>query len=50
MYLVLREGHLWGQKDVSIPVAQIDHMKEDSVYLKLDKQSIGALPTTPVSA
>ena len=47
-HLVLREGHLWGQKNVTIPVAQIDYMKEDSVYLKLDKQSIGALPTTPV--
>lgn len=47
-HLVLREGHLWGQKDVTIPVAQIDHLEEDSVYLKLDKQSIGALPTSPV--
>lgn len=47
--LVLREGHLWGKKDVMIPVDQIDHMEEESVCLKLDKQSIGALPTTPVS-
>lgn len=47
-HLVLREGHLWGQKDVTIPVVQIDHMKDDTVYLKLDKHSIGALPATPV--
>lgn len=47
-HLVLREGHLWGKKDVTIPVTQIDHMQEENVYLKLDKQSIGALPTTPV--
>jgi sporulation protein YlmC with PRC-barrel domain len=47
-HLVLREGHLWGKKDVTIPIAQIDHMVEDNVYLKLDKQSISALPTTPV--
>jgi hypothetical protein len=45
---VLREGHMWGQKDVTIPVEQIDHMEKASVYLKLDKRSIGALPTTPV--
>ncbi len=49
-YLVLREGHFWGQKAVSIPVAQIDHIAEDGVYLKLDKQSIGALLATPVPA
>ena len=47
-HLVLREGHLWGQKDVSIPVGQIDHYKENTVYLKLDKQAIEALPTIPI--
>jgi sporulation protein YlmC with PRC-barrel domain len=46
-HLVLREGHLWGQKDVTIPAAQIDRIEEDTVYLKLDKQDVGALPTTP---
>jgi hypothetical protein len=49
-YLVLRKGHLWGQKDVLIPVAQVDYMKDDTVYLKLDKQSIGVLPTTLAEA
>lgn len=47
-HLLLREGHLWGQTDVTIPVAQIDHLEEENVYLKLDKASISALPTTPV--
>jgi sporulation protein YlmC with PRC-barrel domain len=47
-YLVLREGHLWGQKDVTIPVGQIDHYKDNAVYLKLDKHAIEALPTIPV--
>jgi hypothetical protein len=47
-HLVLREGHLWGQTDVKIPVEQIDHMEEDNVYLKLDKHDVGALPATPV--
>jgi hypothetical protein len=47
-HLVLREGHLWGQKDVTIPVAQIEREEEDAVYLKLDKQAIGALPAIPV--
>lgn len=47
-HLVLREGHLWGRKDVTIPVSQIDHIEEDTVYLKLDKRSIEALPAIPV--
>jgi hypothetical protein len=47
-HLLLREGHLWGQTDVTIPAAQIDHLEEENVYLKLDKASISALPTTPV--
>jgi hypothetical protein len=47
-HLVLREGHLWGQKDVTIPVAEIDHVDEDAVYLKLSKHQVGALPTMPI--
>lgn len=47
-HLVLREGHLWGQKDVAIPVVQIDRLAEEGVYLKLDKQTIGAMTSTPV--
>ncbi|MEJ2749429.1 MAG: PRC-barrel domain-containing protein [Anaerolineae bacterium] len=47
-HLVLREGHLWGQKDVMIPVDEIETIEENNIYLKLDKQSVEALPTFPV--
>jgi hypothetical protein len=47
-HLVLREGHPWGQKDVTIPVAEIDRFEEGTVYLKLDKHSVEALPTIPI--
>ena len=47
-HLVMREGHLWGQKEVTIPVSQIDHYKDNTVYLKLNKQDIEKLPTIPV--
>jgi uncharacterized protein YrrD len=47
-HLVLREGHLWGQKDVAIPVKLIDHYKDNAVYLKADKNAIEALPEVPV--
>lgn len=47
-HLILREGHLWGQKDVSIPVSEIDLIEDYHVYLKLDKKQVGELPTIPV--
>ncbi len=43
-YLVLREGHLWGKKDISTPVSEIDHIEKETVYLKLSKQEIASLP------
>ncbi len=46
-HLVLRTGHLWGKRDVTIPVSQIDRMEEDTVYLKLDKAAVGKLPGVP---
>jgi hypothetical protein len=47
-HLILREGHLWGQKDVTIPVSQIGRIDEDTVHLKLGREQIEALPTIPV--
>jgi sporulation protein YlmC with PRC-barrel domain len=48
-HLVLREGHLWGKKDVVIPVSQIDRFEDNTVHLKLDKSEIEALPTIPIN-
>jgi hypothetical protein len=47
-HVVMREGHLWGQKDIAIPVSEIERIKEDTVYLKLSKDEIEALPAIPV--
>jgi sporulation protein YlmC with PRC-barrel domain len=47
-HLVLREGHLWGQKDVLIPVSGIGQIDEDRVYLTLSKAEVANLPTIPV--
>ena len=47
-HLILRKGHLWGQKDVTIPVSEIARIEEDIVHLKLTKAQIEALPTIPV--
>jgi sporulation protein YlmC with PRC-barrel domain len=47
-HLVLREGHPWKEKDVTIPVDQIDHIKEKTVYLKIDKNTIASMPSVAV--
>lgn len=47
-HLVLQEGHLWGKKDVSIPVSEIERIGDNTVHLKIDKRAIGALPAVPV--
>lgn len=47
-HLVMREGHLWGQKDVVIPITAIDKAYQEVVYLNLSKEQIEALPAIPV--
>ncbi|MBE3144874.1 MAG: PRC-barrel domain-containing protein [Planctomycetes bacterium] len=47
-HLVMREGHLWGQKDVIIPLSAMGDTRKDTVFLKLDKHQIESLPTFPV--
>ena len=46
-HLVLREGHIFGEKDVFIPVTEIETIKESDIHLALDKKSIERLPTIP---
>ncbi|HIJ37203.1 MAG TPA: PRC-barrel domain-containing protein [Deltaproteobacteria bacterium] len=43
-HLILKEGHLWGKKDVLIPVSLIDHYEEKKVVLKIDKDAVEQLP------
>ena len=48
-HVVMREGHLWGKKDVIIPIAAMGETREDTVVLKLDKHQVESLPTFPVN-
>ena len=47
-HLVMREGHLWGQKGVIIPLSAMGDTRQDTVFLKIDKHQIESLPTFPV--
>jgi sporulation protein YlmC with PRC-barrel domain len=46
-HLVLREGHIWDQKHVTIPLSAIDHINIDGVHLTLTKDAISRLPAIP---
>jgi sporulation protein YlmC with PRC-barrel domain len=48
-HLILREGHLWGKKDVVIPLSMIDRIAKGEVYLKAKKSALGKLPEIPVN-
>jgi uncharacterized membrane protein len=47
-HLILLKGHVWGDTEISLPLSAIDHVAEDTVYLKLDKKAIQSLPAVPV--
>jgi uncharacterized membrane protein len=47
-YLVLQEGHLWGKKEITLPITAIDDIRDNTVFLKLDKEAIELLPSVPL--
>ncbi len=46
-HLVMREGHSWAPKDVTISISDIGRIGERAVYLTLDKHSVESLPAVP---
>jgi len=46
-HILLEEGHLWGRRDVAIPVSAVARV-EDGVVLTLSKDQVGALPPVAV--
>lgn len=47
-HIVLREGHFWNEKDVTIPVSKIEKIDKKGIYLKLNKEEIETLPSMKV--
>ena len=47
-HLVMREGHLWGKKEVVIPLSALGTTLNDTVFLKLTKLQVESLPILPV--
>jgi len=47
-HLILLEGHLWGKKDISVPITQIDRYEDGNIYLKIDKSDVETLPVIDI--
>jgi sporulation protein YlmC with PRC-barrel domain len=42
-HLVLEHGHLWGKREVVIPIGAVARVETDAVVLRLSKDEVGAL-------
>ena len=47
-HLILREGSLWLKHDVTIPISNIFEVRDNEVYLNINKKDVGALPSIKV--
>lgn len=43
-HVVLHKGHVFGHKDLAVPISEVDRVDEGVVYLKLDKAGVKSLP------
>jgi sporulation protein YlmC with PRC-barrel domain len=46
--LLMRRGHLWGTREIAVPIGQVDFVDGSTVYLKIDRTSVGALPAAKI--
>lgn len=47
-HFVLERGHLWGQREVTIPIGAVAKVETDLVTLQLSKKEVGDLPSVRV--
>jgi sporulation protein YlmC with PRC-barrel domain len=47
-HFVLERGHLWGRRDIAIPIGAVAEIKTDEVTVGLTKEEVGALPAVRV--
>ena len=39
-HLVLQKGHLWGRRELIIPISHVDRVQKDTIFMKNDKKTI----------
>jgi len=47
-HFVLEHGHLWGRRDIAIPIGSVAEIKTDEVTVSLTKDEVGTLPAVRV--
>jgi sporulation protein YlmC with PRC-barrel domain len=47
-HLVLEHGHLWGKREITIPIGAVASIENDVVNLSLTKDQVGDLKSLPV--
>jgi hypothetical protein len=47
-HFVLERGHLWGKREVTIPIGTVAKVETDVVTLSLSKDEVGELPSARV--
>ncbi len=47
-HFVLEKGHLWGKREVTIPIGAVARVETDVVTLQLSKKEVGELPSVKV--
>lgn len=47
-HFVLERGHLWGKRDVTIPIGAVAKVETDAVTLSLSRHEVGDLPARRV--
>jgi len=47
-HFVLEQGHLWGRREVTVPIGAVESVESDVVTLKLSKDEVGDLPSHKV--
>jgi sporulation protein YlmC with PRC-barrel domain len=47
-HVLLQEGHLWGRKDVAIPIRAVTRVDDDGIHLDLSKQQVQDLPPVDI--
>ena len=47
-HVLLQQGHLWGRKDVAVPLSAGRDLDDDGLQLSVTRQEVGDLPPVPV--
>ncbi len=47
-HVLLDEGHLWGKKEVCVPISSVTGIDDDGVHLSLSKKEVGDLPPVDI--